>query len=328
MKKQQGRIWPRLIVGLAAVLMVFGGLISTASATVIDRIVAQINDEIITLYELEEAALPYLVQHGRSARELANEERRAALLEEVLEDLIDRILVEQEAEEMGVAVSEAEINGWMQQMRQQQGLTEAQFRQMIAQYGIDYDDYRAIVHDNLLRMNMIQMRGRSAAISEAEVDSVYRRQFGRENVERHIEIRHILIVPDEATGGEAGAIERAQALRDRIEAGESFGEIAEAESQGPGNTSGGYLGTFQRGDLEESFEEAAFGLAEGELSQPVRTAFGIHLIEVLSVEERAGGNVEQRRAQIRARLQQREMERQMESFLQTLRARAFVDVRY
>lgn len=319
---------PKIATALTAILMASFIWGATASAGVIDRIVAQVNEEIVTLYELEEAALPFLIQQGQNPQLLTNEARRAALLEEVLEDLVDRILVQQEADKEGVQIAEQEIDQWMAQTRQQQGLTEPQFRQMIAQYGIEYEDYRQIIRDNLLRMRVLQMRARGGGVSESEVESVYRRRYGADMTERYVEVRHILLVPDQATGGEAGARERAAELRERIEGGESFEEIAEANSQGPGASDGGYLGSFRRGQLDESFEEVIFSLPEGELSQPIATPFGIHLIEILSVEERAGENVEQRKGEIRAWLQQRQMERQMESFLQTLRARAFVDIRY
>ncbi len=318
----------KIATALTAMLMAFFIWGATASADVIDRIVAQVNEEIVTLYELEEAALPFLIQQGQNPQILTNDARRAALLEEVLEDLVDRILVQQEADKEGVQIAEQEIDQWMAQTRQQQGLTEPQFRQMIAQYGIDYEDYRQIIRDNLMRMRVLQMRARGGGVSESEVESVYRRRYGGDMTERYVEVRHILLVPDQSTGGEAGARERAAQLRERIEEGESFEEIAEANSQGPGASDGGYLGSFRRGQLDESFEEVIFSLPEGELSQPIATPFGIHLIEILSVEERAGENVEQRKGEIRAWLQQRQMERQMESFLQTLRARAFVDIRY
>lgn len=317
----------KLSAALGVSLLLIFVALGSLSAEVVDRIVAQVNEEIITLYELEEAMLPYLIQQGENPMVLNNPQGRARVMEETLEDMVDRILIEQEARKMELEVSSEQVDRWLAETRNAQNMTEQQFRQAIAQYGIAYEDYRKIIRDNLLRMTMMQARARGGGISEAEVESIYRRRFGDAGIERYVEVRHILLVPDSESGGEEGAREKAEELRARIEGGELFEEIAGEYSQGPGANQGGYLGQFRRGQLEASLEAAIFSLEEGELSGPVQTPFGIHLIQVLSVEERSDANVEQRKNQIRMMLQERQMERQMTTMLQTLRARAFVDVR-
>lgn len=322
--------WSSWIGVAATTLAVMLVTASTVSANVIDRIVAQVNDEIVTLYELEEAALPYLVQYGQNPAVLQNEQQREQVLADVLDDLIDRMLIEEEAARMDIHVTEEQIEEWMTMTAQQQNMTESQFRQAIGQYGIDYDDYRGIVRDNLMRMQIVQMRAGGRAVSESEVESMYRRQYGAiEEMERRIEVRHILLIPDQTTGGEAGAVQRIEEMRQQILSGQaSFEELAEAESQGPGADSGGNIGTFGAGELAESFEEVAFAQEVGVLSGPEHTEFGVHLIEVLDSQEQPNPQVQQRKEQIRAHLQEQEMERQMDSFLTNLRSRAFVDVRY
>ncbi len=317
------------IAGLAFAGLFLGATSATADEVVIDRIVAQINEEIITEYELEQAALSFLIQQGVHPQVLDNPRQRRQVMEETLEDLINRILVEQEAARLGIEIAQEEIDLWIADTRSQQGLSEEQFRQMIGQYGISFEDYEQIIADNLLQMRLMQMRSRGAAVSESEVEAMYRRRYGAQTTEVFREIRHILIVPDPETGGVEGAMEIATDLREQILAGEDFGALADQYSQGPGAGAGGMLGRFRRGQLESSFEDIAFAIAVGELSEPVETSFGIHLIEVLSEEESAGGeNVERRKAEIRAWLQQQAMERQLTTLLSTLRTRAFVDVRY
>ncbi len=333
MTRAFGKGWTRIAAALVGLLLASGVMVSSAAASetveVVDRIVAQINDEIITYYELEQAALPYMAQRGTNPRVLEDDEQREEILVDVLDELVDRILMEQEARRQGIEVRESQVDEWLAMTQQQQGLTDQQFRQMIAQHGIAYEDYRQIIRDNLLQMQLLQMRGRGGAVSRSEVESEYRRRFGEPaEVERRLEFRHILLVPDEETGGEQGAMERAAELRQRIVDGESFAELAETYSQGPGSDDGGYLGTFSPGDLASSFEQVAFSLEDGQLSQPVVTDFGVHIIEVLSEEEVRSDRVTRRMEQIQMELQEREAERQMRSYLQTLRARAFVDIRY
>lgn len=331
MSSQNYRIWSRLVAAVVFVLATTIVMASTASAEVVDRVVAQVNDEIITLYELEEGALPYLVQMGQDPRALQNQQRRQQILEEVLEDKIESILIEEEAAEVGLEVAEAQIDEWIQMTAQQQGMTEQQFRQAIGQYGIEYGEYRDIIRDNLLRMQLVQQQAAGGGqVSEEEIEEIYRERFGSaDGLAEEIEVRHILLVPEQLEGGEQEARNRAEELRTRIVEGEaSFGELAEAHSQGPGADDGGNIGTFGRGELAESFEQVAFDQEVGVVSQPVETEFGIHLIEVLDRQQREDPQAEQRRQQIRAELQQEQMDQQMESFVETLRTRAYIDVRY
>lgn len=319
---------------LALLAFASAGVISAAvpppaNAAIINRVVAQVNDEIVTLYELELEARTYLVQQGRSVKVLEDPERRDEVLREVLDDLVDRLLIKQAAGIVGEGVSDEEVDEWIRALRQQQGLDEQQFRQMVAQYGIDFEIYREVVRDNLLRMRMVSLSGRSATVADSEIDSVYRRRHGSSGKERFIRVRHILVEVDgEGEAAEAAARARASELRAMVEQGADFTQVAREHSEGPGKDQGGMLGEFRRGQLESTFEQAAFAMEPGQLSEPVRTPFGYHIIEVVESEERVAQAAAEQRARIRAELQEQAMNRQIEAFLQTLRAQAYVDIRY
>ena len=321
-----------IIIAMAMTITALTATSAAATTEVIDRIVAQVNDEIITQYELEQAAMMYLIEHGRSPMELAEEDGRDELLEEVLDHMINRILIEEEAEELGLEVTDQQIEEWIGMTAQQQNLTTAQFRQLIGRQGIDYEDYRQIVRDNLLRLQLMQVRAQGrTSVSDEEVRRAYREHFGGdpEGKEQRLEIRHILLVPDQTPGGEQAVVERLEELKAKIVAGEAtFEELAREESQGPGAQQGGNIGTFGRGELAASFERAAFAQEVGVVSEPVETEFGYHLIEIVSVEEAEVPEVDQRMEQIRAHLIERELERSLDSYLETVRSRAFVNVRY
>jgi peptidyl-prolyl cis-trans isomerase D len=101
-------------------------------------------------------------------------------------------------------------------------------------------------------------------------------------------VRHILVaLPTDADAqAESDAKARIQAIRERILAGEDFGEVARETSEDPGSAAqGGELGTFERGLMDPAFDRAAFALEQGALSEPVRSAFGYHLIEVTAIDE-------------------------------------------
>ena len=126
------------------------------------------------------------------------------------------------------------------------------------------------------------------------------------------EVSHILIsVPADADStAEEEARARLAVLRSRIEVGESFEDLARDNSDDPGSaTAGGSLGFIERGVMVPPFEEAAFALEPGQLSEPVRSSYGWHLIRVTSVQGSRGATFEEVREQVLAQYRTREAER-------------------
>lgn len=127
---------------------------------------------------------------------------------------------------------------------------------------------------------------KGAEIGDDELLRVYEQDQSRFGQPERRSVRHLLVtVPQDADEASAQAVEaQVQSIRERILAGEAFDEVARSESQDPGSASeGGSLGTIEQGIMDPVFDMVAFALPEGELSQPVRTRFGYHLIEVTEI---------------------------------------------
>ena len=135
------------------------------------------------------------------------------------------------------------------------------------------------------------------------------------------DVSHILVsVPSDAGNDEVDrARERLAALKDRVLAGESFEDLAKENSDDPGSApGGGSLGFIERGMMVPEFEEAAFALAPEQVSDPVRTSFGWHLVKVTSVQESGSATFEEVRSQVLAQYQAREAERIYAERVETL----------
>ena len=135
------------------------------------------------------------------------------------------------------------------------------------------------------------------------------------------EVSHILVaVPSDAGEDDvARARERLAVLKDRIAAGESFEDLARENSDDSGSAAGGgALGFIERGMMVPEFEQAAFTLAPEQVSDPVRSSFGWHLVKVTSVQESRGATFEEVRGQVLAQYQSREAERIYAEHVETL----------
>jgi hypothetical protein len=149
-----------------------------------------------------------------------------------------------------------------------------------------------------LRNQVIQV---DTVVSEEELEAL----FAADQPGVRVKARHILLrIPEGATDQQVDSVRTVgESLRTRLVQGADFAALAQEFSQDPGSgSSGGDLGTFGRGDMVKPFEDAAFALEPGEISDLVETNFGLHLIQV---EEREMPSFEENRDQFRAQLQNR-----------------------
>jgi len=135
-------------------------------------------------------------------------------------------------------------------------------------------------------LNFPYGNGDKTEIDDAEVESFYKQNISRYTVPEKRKARHILIKTGEGDSPEALSKKRKQAekILELAKSGEDFAELAKQYSEGPTGPKGGDLGTFSRGQMVKPFEDAAFSLKEGEISDIVKTQFGYHIIKVEKIE--------------------------------------------
>ena len=146
------------------------------------------------------------------------------------------------------------------------------------------------------------------SVEEEEVVDYYESNRDKFTTEKTVEARHILIKvdPDAPADVDAAAKARAQEIAQLALAGQDFAELAKAKSEGPSAKEGGYLGKFQQSQMVKPFADKAFSMSPGEISEPVKTQFGWHIIKVESVEEASTQTLEQSKNQIADTLSDRQ----------------------
>jgi len=158
------------------------------------------------------------------------------------------------------------------------------------------------------------------------VKLIAKRNQGRKNVIEQTLARHILIRTDEVTSNQA-AKERLERIRKRISGGEDFAQLAKAHSDDKASAAdGGSLGWVNPGAMVKRFEQAMNSLKPGELSQPVRTRFGWHLIQVMSRRQHDNSS-EQERLQARRLIHKRKANEALENWSRRIRDEAYVEYR-
>ncbi|HTX19535.1 MAG TPA: peptidylprolyl isomerase [Bacteroidota bacterium] len=266
-------------------------LASPAGAqTVIDRIVAIVGKEIITLSDLNLTIQSMALQNRIDPNQ-------PGLRDKVLDGMINEKLILAQAILDSVVVTNDEVTERLdrqikmlvQQAGSEQRLEEA--------YGMPVArmrrDFRDLIRNQLLVEKVRQTRQQGISVTRREVEEFYdAHKDSLPTIPKEYELSHIYMKPKPDTNVVLAILKKATLVRDSILAGGDFAAFAKRYSSDPGSASaGGDLGWFRRGVFEKEFEEAAFALKDSEISQPVRTSYGYHIIQLV---ERRGESVHTR----------------------------------
>lgn len=302
----------------------------------IDRLIAVVNTDPITLFELHRAAAPYV---AKVVTEVSAEEVPGKLDQvqaEVLDNLINDLLVYAEAKELGLTVGPEKIDEHIERIRTANGWTVDEMTEQLRRLGFaSLADYRRHTEREMLKSNAISVKvGSRVKVDEKDVDAEVQKRLGAGSTVEERRALHILLRVDPMAGGDASEAirQRLVAERERIVSGEeSFEEAARRVSEDDGTRpAGGDLSWFVQGDFDPDFEQAAFALPLDAVSDPIRTQFGWHLIKVIAIRDRqieGDEDVEKLKREVRFRMRQVELERLYLQWVKGLRAQAFIEVK-
>jgi peptidyl-prolyl cis-trans isomerase SurA len=318
----------KLMGTMVAALLLSGAV---ARAELVDRVAAVVNRDVIALSEVEKRAAPELARLGSAVRDPKQRaEERAKVLKSSLNTLIGEKLMEEQIRELGLGVTDAELEAAVSDVRRQNNVTdEAQFERLLSGEGFTVKTYKEFLRNQMSRMKLVQLKVTpKVKVSEEDLKAAYTQYTKLESGDAEVHARHILVQVDAKATPEQVEAARKKALGLAEEArkpGVDFAELAKKKSEGPSASDGGDLGFFRRGVMVPAFERVAFALKEGEVSEPVRTQFGWH---VLKVEERRAVDVasfEQVKAELENRLKMQKTEKFVEQYVQELRQKASVE---
>lgn len=306
---------------------------ASAARQLVDRIVAVIDNEVITAQELQQKAAPYLAQAPQIQGALARLAAHDKVVREVLDVEIGERLVNREiaSSKDRLGVGDKDIDRAVEEVMSLNHLSREQLQTALYGQGLTWSEYRQKLRAQIERARLIQFKVQGKVQLKA-VD-VQRRceQRGRSgHGDFAVCASHILLPLPQADAGKkrAAALLEAQNLRQQLADGADFAAYAARYSIDKGAPDG-QLGCFRRGEMVESFDAAAFALPVGAISQVVETSFGLHIIKVSERRQAQAPRCDSPEAlePFRNELYQEEMQRQMQAWIGELKTKAFVDIR-
>jgi len=300
---------------------------------VADRVVAIIEDEIVTERELATKVQPFLGQLDDIKDPAKKEQRKKEIYRQVLDIEIGEKMVSKEIEKNKdkLGVTEQDIDRAVDERMKYNNMTREQLQAALYGQGMTWAEYRKKLKELLERTRLIQYRVQGKV--QVKDTDVKRRCEERSRLSAgtsQVCVSHILVaVPQGASPADVEK-KRVEAgrLQSELQNGADFAAYAFKYSDYKAAPDG-KLGCISRGEMEKPFEDAAFTLKVGQLSPVVRTSFGFHIIKVYDRVAATSGSCDQDSVltPIRNELYEEEMERQMNAFIGELRSKAFVEVK-
>jgi peptidyl-prolyl cis-trans isomerase SurA len=310
---------------LSCIFMVL--VLSRADASfLLDRVVAIVNQEVITWSELYRAmeadASPKVKAMKEEERKKVFKENEASFLN----TLINLKLQLQEARHAGIRVTEEETKESIDNIKKKYSMDDDQFRDSLKSEGYTFEEYRKRLQEQIMVSKVVNQQIRNKIIiSEADIDAFLKtnKEFAA-SAERY-RIRQIFFKMPKDANDRIKTEERAEAVYAKILQGGSLPELAREYSEDNSRDMGGDLGFIDKGSLAKEFSDVLSVMKTGDVSKPFWTGTGMHIIKL--EEQTSSKNAAELRENARKALNEKLFMERYNAWIKSLREQSFIDVR-
>ena len=303
-----------------------------AGAEVMDKIIAVVNDEVITLAELNAAFEPYRKNieetYKGDNKEVAIKQTKEAFLKQ----FIDNMLIEQEAKKAGVGIiiKDEEVMEVLKDLLARQKSSMEDLLKKLSREGNSLESVKKDIKNQIIRMRLLRREIKSKIfVSDEEIGEYYDKHRQDYEGKEAVRIKQILLLlpPKADKVARAKLKNEAQKLRQRIMNGESFDLLAVKYSQGPAAAQGGDVGFIVKGAIIPEVEAVVFSLPVEQLSEIIESSVGFHIIKVVDKKGAGLKPIATVREEIKAKIENEKLDKKFEEWIASVRAKSHIDIR-
>jgi len=309
--------------------------------TVLEEIVARVNDDVITRSDLDQSRQTLADDAHEQCPSCTDAEIQAKVKEQepnLLRNLIDQSLLVQRAKDMDINV-EADVVKRLDEIRQENHIdTIEDLETKIDESGMDFEDYKNNLRNQLLQQQVIRQEVSSRImVDQADVKKYYDEHQSEFQRPEQVVLREIFVSTEaKPATADAAAVpapdvdlmrKKAQTLLDRVRAGDDFTQLAIHFSDGSTAKQGGDLGTFERGQLAKDIEDQVFKLDRNQTAEVIQTKTGFLILQVVQRYEAGQQPLDRVEDEIMNKLFEAKLEPQLRDYLKQLRQDSFVEVK-
>lgn len=326
----KGRVFG-IFMAIVAFSMFFpAGWQSVHCAEVVDRVVAVVNADIITLQELEAALKPYADKIRESGYSAEKEKQMTFKVRgDVLGRLVDEKLTDQEIRRAKIKVSKNQVEQAIERIKEANYFTEEELVAALAREGLTLDELRRRTREKILRSRLVNYQIKSKiVVTDSDIAAYYETHRGEYAGEVSYHLKNIVLeIPPGATEEDKAAVlAKMETIKGMIAGGADFAEVAKAHSQSSLAAEGGELGFFKPAQLSPEIRKAVSGTPEGGLTPVLVTEFGAQLFQVVQIRQQAGKTLAEATPLISKKLYAEIVEKKFKSWLKDLKERSHIKI--
>ena len=311
-------------------IFVFFSFEKANSAELVDRIVAVVNDDIVTLYELNLALQPYLKQimtFGYSNEK--EDELLYTVREKMLNQLIEEMLTDQEIKNYDITVGKKELDDTIERIKKANLYTDEDLRKVLAADGLTMEKYYESVKKQILRSKLVEYEVKSkVVVTQEDIRSYYEEHVDKYGGKEQYHLFNILVkgssFGDEKTGGDV--FNKIKMIHDKLNEGASFEEMSRMYSESPFAQEGGDIGFFKIKELSDQIQEALKKIKVGEFTEILDTDQGYQIFFVKEIINTPGKSFEDVSSSIEEELYSDKVNDRFQVWLENIRKRSYIKI--
>ncbi len=297
---------------------------------VVDRIVAVVNNDIITYLELQKELQPYEKKLAMSGYSSENEEKmRYKVRNEILNRMIDDKLTDQEAKKQNIQLRESEVDSNIEQIKAANMWTDEILREELKREGLTMEAYRESLIKNGIRARLLNSAVKSKiVVTQEDIRSYYEDHVEKYEGELKYHLRNIIMMFPEGASDAAKQtiLERMNKVYDELRAGASFESLAEMYSESPLAEKGGDLGLISFEDIFPQLQQAVKDLTVGQYTQVIETDRGYQIFYIEDITKVGGKTFEEARPDIERQLYDDLVNEKFKTWLEDLRKNSHIKI--
>ena len=309
-------------------VLIFIILTPTANAEIVERVVAVVNNEIITQSDVSGFGkklernnfLDDLLLFGKSPAELSKNSA------EQLSYMINERLMDSEVKRLNLSVTIERVEQEIREIAKRNGIPRNDLISAVNKQGVTTSEYQDFIKSKIERQSLIESEITSKIrVSDEDILAQYTRAYPSSSAGTYeYTIAHIFFNPKK--GGTEAANDRAERVEKKLRSGESFDVLAEQHSEDPNFSPGGVLGTFRAGEFGKEMESAVAKINPGETTPVVHSKGGIHILKLISKKIVSDSKFEKEKEKIRSQLFEKAFQKHFKNWLEAKKEESFIRI--
>ena len=314
-----------IIIWTAVLTLVFHPVVL---AEICNRVVAQVNNDVVTLYELDNK-IKELTGYDSGELKMKDEKKYIETRRKVLDLLVDEKIAFEKIREMGIEVTPGEIDEAIERIKESNQLTQEGLIAGLKKQEVSFESYREEIKRQLERNRLINYEVKSKIIiREEEIKDYYSNNKDKFSIIAEVHLATIFLKQEDPSNQEetVALLRKAEEIVFRLKKGEDFGEMAREFSQGPGAEDGGDLGLFKTAQLDPELLKVLKGMSTGDVTRPIIRQAGIQIVKLLEKQDSGVKPFEEVRDAIFEILYKEEIDKRYSSWIKGLREKAYTKI--